>query len=570
MRWTRRHTVPGGRLKSGRRVWAFAAVVLVGIGVSTILSLRPLVSGGREITEVRRTDLALQRAGDLRTTLAEWQVYIEPHIATFSTRPLTLDPADLATGSKLVETAIANSQLLATSLRTLGLQKEASNLERSQAALTASIAAIGPMAAGSPDEVRARVVAGERAAFTQLWLLTSTTSGTVRQMRDTDLQQSGSYLDNGRVTMLAVEALSALAVFGTAIVVGRRSQRRERNERDKVMRHDFETTLQRALEMAETEADAYIVVNRALDASVPNLQVEMLLADSSRAHFHQMFVTDSGPDARTGCGVVSPLLCPATNRGHTVQFPSSAAIDACPYLQGRATGDCSAACVPVSIAGKTVGVLHATGPDTVAPTESDVRYVEVTARRAAERIAMLRAFEKSETQARSDPLTGLLNRRSLENQVNDLERTATPYSLAYGDLDHFKVLNDTHGHEAGDQALRLFSRVLRDSVRPADIAARYGGEEFVVVLPDCNVETATAVLERVRERLALALTNGRVPSFTVSFGLAASAAGDTFDEIVALADHALLAAKSEGRNRVVLAAEGQTPESAEPEPVGSE
>ena len=132
------------------------------------------------------------------------------------------------------------------------------------------------------------------------------------------------------------------------------------------------------------------------------------------------------------------------------------------------------------------------------------------------------------------------------------------------------MLNDTHGHEAGDQALRLFSRVLRDSVRPADIAARYGGEEFVVVLPDCNIETATAVLERVRERLALALTNGRVPSFTVSFGLAASAAGDTFDEIVALADHALLAAKSDGRNRVVLAAAGQAPESGEREPVGSE
>ena len=172
---------------------------------------------------------------------------------------------------------------------------------------------------------------------------------------------------------------------------------------------------------------------------------------------------------------------------------------------------------------------------------------------------MLRAFEKSETQARSDPLTGLWNRRSLENQVRDLQREGTPYAVAYGDLDHFKILNDTHGHEAGDQALRLFSRVVRDAIRPNDIAARYGGEEFVVVLPDCNLKTATAVLERVRERLALALTTGRVPSFTVSFGLASSLDADTFDEVVAVADHALLAAKSAGRNRVVVAVEPGDP-----------
>ena len=66
---------------------------------------------------------------------------------------------------------------------------------------------------------------------------------------------------------------------------------------------------------------------------------------------------------------------------------------------------------------------------------------------------MLRAFEKSETQARTDPLTGLWNRRSLENRINELNREGTPYALAYGDLDNFKKLNDTHGHESGDQAL---------------------------------------------------------------------------------------------------------------------
>ncbi len=197
--------------------------------------------------------------------------------------------------------------------------------------------------------------------------------------------------------------------------------------------------------------------------------------------------------------------------------------------------------------------MHATGANGIVPTAGDIEKIEFSARRAAERVALIRTFETSETQARTDPLTGLLNRRSLENRVRELQTDGIPYALAYGDLDSFKALNDTYGHEAGDHALRLFSRVMRDSVRPADLVSRYGGEEFVIVLPDCTSEIATVVFERLRERLAIALTDGRIPSFTVSFGLASSADADTFEEVVAVADLALLAAKAAGRNRVVLA-----------------
>ena len=147
-----------------------------------------------------------------------------------------------------------------------------------------------------------------------------------------------------------------------------------------------------------------------------------------------------------------------------------------------------------------------------------------------------------------------MNRRSLRTP-NAIFRAddGGVYALAYGDLDHFKILNDTHGHEAGDQALRLFARVLGDSLRPNDIAARYGGEEFVIVLPNCDTAVATGVLERVRESLALALGAGRVPRFTVTFGLASSAHAAAFDEIVAIADQALLEGKAAGRNRVAVA-----------------
>ncbi len=203
----------------------------------------------------------------------------------------------------------------------------------------------------------------------------------------------------------------------------------------------------------------------------PYLQVEMLVADSSRAHFTRALGTASGsPVERNGCDVVSPLDCPAITRGRTLVFPSGRALDACPHLQERLTGECSAACVAVSVAGTTVGVTHATGPDGVPPNEGDVGELEITSRRASERIAMLRALEKSEVQAHSDPLTGLWNRRSLENRVRDLQREGLPYALVYGDLDHFKNLNDTHEVVAvADKAL---------------FAAKAAGRNRVVVAVD--------------------------------------------------------------------------------------
>ena len=169
---------------------------------------------------------------------------------------------------------------------------------------------------------------------------------------------------------------------------------------------------------------------------------------------------------------MSPDDCPAASRARTMVFPESMALDACPHLRGRA---CSALCVPMSIGGNSMGVFHVTTQDGAPPSDAIQANVEVVARRASERLAMLRAFEVSQTQANSDSLTGLMTRRSLEAAVRELRSTGTQYSVAYGDLDHFKNLNDSFGHAAGDRALRTFSQVLRDSLRPADIAGPLRG-----------------------------------------------------------------------------------------------
>jgi diguanylate cyclase (GGDEF)-like protein len=318
-------------------------------------------------------------------------------------------------------------------------------------------------------------------------------------------------------------------------------------------RAELDSQIQRGLEMARTEDEAYGVVTSAMRVSLPSDQLgEFLVADSSRAHFRQ--VSGSGPDGvGPGCPVGGPADCPATSTGQTMTFPSSTRIDACPWLRDRANGACSAVCVPVAIAGRTIGVLHVTAESGTPPAENTVQDLELVARKAGERIGMQRAFVRSETEARTDPLTGLLNRRSLENRVRRLTEQGVPYVVAFADLDHFKLLNTAYGHETGDRALRIFSRTLRDSIRPDDIPARWGGEEFLTLLPDCRVEDAMIVAERVRERLASVVEKGDVPHFTVSIGLAASDDGVPFSEVVAAADAALLQAKAAGRDLVVLA-----------------
>ena len=344
-------------------------------------------------------------------------------------------------------------------------------------------------------------------------------------------------------------AIAATAVLARkALRVERRSARQEAVQARLSRRIEFESRLQSALEMARDEPHVFDRVTEALGSAAPDMRSELLLADSSRAHFRQVLVSPAD-STESGCGVVSPDDCPAAVRGQTMTFAVSTAIDACPNLRGR---ECSATCVPVSISGNSVGVFHVTSVDGTPPSGEVRRDVEVVARRASERLAMLRAFAQSQTQANSDSLTGLLTRRSLESSVRGMQDSGASYTVAYGDLDHFKQLNDVFGHDAGDRALRTFSQVLRDSLRPSDFPSRYGGEEFVIVLPGCPVREAVEVLERVRTGLAHRLAAGNLPTFTVSFGVAGSDQALDFEQLVKQADDALMQAKAGGRDQIVI------------------
>jgi two-component system cell cycle response regulator len=158
-----------------------------------------------------------------------------------------------------------------------------------------------------------------------------------------------------------------------------------------------------------------------------------------------------------------------------------------------------------------------------------------------------------------DQLTGLYNRRYMTNQLQQYMHRAVmggkPLSVMMLDIDHFKLINDTHGHQAGDEVLQELADRLRQNIRPMDVACRPGGEEFLVILPETPGDLAYAAAERVRRAIAAGkfnvLSDTREVAVTVSAGVSALLGPhDTMADLLARADSALYAAKSAGRNRV--------------------
>jgi len=327
---------------------------------------------------------------------------------------------------------------------------------------------------------------------------------------------------------------------------------RERLEREltrQAQRDTFSTHLIEALEMADEEDATFEVVERAMVEVSGVAPMELLLSDSSRAHLERAATSPTA--GAPACPVESPFSCVAVRRGNPVVFKTSESLNACPKLRNRPGGACSAVCVPVSFMGRALGVLHATGPVDEPPGPNQVAQLTTLATQAGARIGTVRAFQRTQLQASTDGLTGLVNRRTLEGDLRGLLRRGRPFALAMVDLDRFKQLNDTHGHEAGDGALRVFAQVANEALRQQDVIARWGGEEFVIVVPDVDRHGAISVLERLRARLAES-HNGGHPPFTASFGVTDSTRASTLEQLLHLADEGLYAAKEAGRDRIMV------------------
>ncbi len=165
--------------------------------------------------------------------------------------------------------------------------------------------------------------------------------------------------------------------------------------------------------------------------------------------------------------------------------------------------------------------------------------------------------ERIKELVRQDPLTELPNRRAFDERMSfELARTrrgGKGFSLAVLDIDHFKEVNDTHGHNAGDRILKFFSNLLLENMRDIDFFARIGGEEFAIIFPDTGVEPATDVAERLRGLLASSPAPVIDAPITASFGLTEYNDGeDSVEKIFERADQAMYESKDKGRNRVSI------------------
>ena len=156
-----------------------------------------------------------------------------------------------------------------------------------------------------------------------------------------------------------------------------------------------------------------------------------------------------------------------------------------------------------------------------------------------------------EGEASTDPLTKALNRRSFLRMLGLSVVSDEPFSLIMFDIDHFKSINDTYGHDVGDAVLREISQLMRDNIRENDTLARWGGEEFMVLSAKSNMKRSMRVAERLRQAVAEFSFTGVPRQITSSFGVAVHVFGESGEELVKRADEALYEAKETGRNKVV-------------------
>ena len=314
------------------------------------------------------------------------------------------------------------------------------------------------------------------------------------------------------------------------------------------------------LQSCQTREELMTLSLRTVQELMPDASGRCYLSRTSQNFLES--VADFGDDVVSSGDVIMHDQCWALRRGQPHHTRGRNGGLRCAHIDDDAPVDgISTLCVPLVAQGNSLGLLHVSAPTSDAAEDNDAAMIISIAEQMGMAIANLQLRETLRLQSIRDPLTGLFNRRYLEeNLVREIlrcERRRLPLSLMMLDLDHFKRFNDQHGHAAGDAVLAHVGRVLQSLVRAEDLACRYGGEEFTIVLPETGAEAA---IQRARDIIkAMTSTTIRhmdktLGPLTVSIGVA-TAPQDSADAglLLQIADATLYRAKAEGRNRVLHA-----------------
>jgi diguanylate cyclase (GGDEF)-like protein len=354
--------------------------------------------------------------------------------------------------------------------------------------------------------------------------------------------------DRATWIVLAIMGLLALVSIGvTYLAVERPARRAERRRRQDA---EFAETLQFAAD--EQEARGLLVAE--LERSIPGAGAVVFSRNNSENRLDAAAGLD--PDAPLAAKVAgaAPSACLAVRRGR--RFERTEGDERLLECELCGAFAANSLCLPSLVGGEVIGSVLV-GRDGRPLGRHEQRRIETGVRTAAPVLANLRNLAIAETRAVTDALTGLANARAaaqdLDRMVAFALRSDTPVAAIMLDLDHFKRINDTFGHQIGDETLAALGDVLRHSTRAGDFVARYGGEEFVVLLQDTDTAAGVEMAERMRAEIHQMHVPGLTGRVTASFGVASipEHARDG-DALVRAADRALYSAKKDGRNRVCV------------------
>lgn len=340
------------------------------------------------------------------------------------------------------------------------------------------------------------------------------------------------------------------------MVLIRRSSRaatgRRKRERDY---HATQAEFAGTMAVVEGEGEAHDLLKRHLERSLPGSTVTVLNRNNSDDRLEAVTVIAPASGLNETLAGARPRSCVAVRLGRAYdQGDATEGLVSC-EICGKQPGQTS--CRPLLVSGKVIGSVLVEHDQPLG--ESDRRRLSDSVSQAAPVLANLRNLAVAESRAATDHLTGLPNRRALQDNLRRMAaqaaRSGESLAAIVIDVDHFKQINDTAGHLAGDSVLRQLAALLEDAVRKVDIVARYGGEEFVAILPETASDGGVIFAERLRERIgaqAFEVGVDRPVHLTVSIGIATfpSPRVASTEDLFARADEALYRAKSGGRNQV--------------------
>ncbi len=360
----------------------------------------------------------------------------------------------------------------------------------------------------------------------------------------------------GVVVIVTLGSLLAFAYLYRQATSRRRAEvelRRTIGEQERVL---FEvsamSTMMELLHICRSQSEANHVIGEVLPQLLPSVSGGLYVMRPSKGALELQFSWGEGAMTK----IFAPDECWALRRSRTHLVERTQSAIMCRHIEHTQEG---CLCAPLVGHGEVLGVLHLASTEKHRVSPDVLRLAGVLAEQLSLALGNLRLQETLRSRSERDPLTDLYNRRHLELSAERELARATRHGHALSfvmlDVDHFKLFNDTHGHDAGDAVLREVAHVLKRHTRTEDIACRYGGEEFLMVLPGCPLEDAYQKAEAIREAIAqLRVSSGGaiLSRVTASLGIACCPQhGERMDELIRAADAALYKAKAAGRNQIV-------------------